>query len=55
MFFFSTAKDETNDEKFLKNTIEFSILSDENNGNTTVDDDDVNLCRLERFNSTLGI
>jgi hypothetical protein len=53
---FSSIEDETNDEKFAKNSIQFSILLDENNGNITVDDDgDLDLCRPERITLTLGI
>jgi hypothetical protein len=53
---FSSTEDDTNDEAFLKNSIQFSILLDENNGNITVDDDgDLDLCRPERINLILGI
>jgi hypothetical protein len=53
---FSSAEDETNNEKFMKNSIQFSILSHENDGNVIVDDDgDLDLCRPERINMTLGI
>jgi len=53
---FSSTEDETNHEKFLKNSIQFSILLNENNENITVDDDgDLDLCRPERITLTLGI
>jgi len=53
---FSSTEDDTNDEAFLKNSIQFSILLDENNGNITVDDDgDLDLYRPERINLILGI
>jgi hypothetical protein len=53
---FSSTEDKTNDGKLMKNSIQFVLLSNENNGNITVDDDgDLDLCRPERIHVTLGI
>ncbi len=53
---FSSIEDETNNEQFLKNSIQISILFDKNNGNITVkSEDNLNLCRLERMDLSLGI
>jgi len=53
---FSSTEDKTNDGKLMKNSIQFVILSNENDGNITVDDDgDLDLCRPERIHVTLGI
>jgi len=53
---FSSTKDEVNNEELMKNSIQFFILSNENNENIIVDDDgDLDLCRPERIDLTLGI
>jgi hypothetical protein len=53
---FSSTEDGTNNEKFLKNSIQFFILLNENHGNMTVDEDgDSDVCRPERIDLTLGI
>lgn len=53
---FLSTKDEANDGELKKNSIQFFILPSENNGNIAVDDDgDLDICRPERINLTLGI
>jgi hypothetical protein len=49
--------DETNDGKFSKNSLQFLILPNENNGKVNIDDDggDLDLCRPEHIDLNLGI
>ncbi len=52
---FSSTEDETDDGDFSRNSIQFFILSNENNKDINVDDDgDLDLCRPERIDLTLG-
>ncbi len=52
---FPSTEDETDDEDFSRNSIQFFILSNENNKDINVDDDgDLDLCRPERIDLTLG-
>ncbi len=53
---FLTTDDKTNHGNFCKNSLQFLVLSNEINEETTIDDDgDFDLYRPERFNLTLGI
>jgi hypothetical protein len=48
--------DETNDGRFSKNSLQFLILPNENNGKVNIDDDgDLDLCRPEHIDLNLGI
>jgi hypothetical protein len=52
---FSSTEDETDDGDLSRNSIQFFILSNENNKDINVDDDgDLDLCRPERIDLTLG-
>jgi hypothetical protein len=53
---FSSPEDETNGGRFLKNSVPFLILSNENYRKINIDDNgDFGLCRPERIDFNLGI
>jgi hypothetical protein len=53
---FLSTEDKTNHGKFAKNSIQFFILLNENNGDINVDDDgDLDSNRPERIDLRLGI
>ncbi len=56
VFSSSESEDKTNDGRLLKNSVQFLILSNENDGKITVDDDgDLDSSRPERIDLNLGI